>query len=35
MFDTPPLYMAIEKGNNEIARLLLMNEKIDVNKPFI
>ena len=31
----PVLYLAIEKGNIEIVKLLLNNDKIDVNFPFI
>lgn len=31
----PPFYLAVRKGNIEIARLLLENNKLDVNLPYI
>lgn len=30
-----PFYYAIEKGNIEIIKLLLTNDKVDINIPFI
>ena len=30
-----PLYLAIERENIEILKFLLMNDKIDINKPYI
>ena len=29
------LYLAVEKGNIEIVKLLLMNDKLDINLGFI
>ena len=31
----PALYAAVEKENIEIIKLLLMNDKIDINIPYI
>lgn len=35
IFQKPALYIATEKGNLEIVRLLLAREEIDVNKFFV
>ena len=35
LFNKPALYQAIEKGNVEIVKLLISNDKINVNIPYI
>lgn len=34
-FYKTPLVLAIEKGNSEIVKLLLTNEKIDIAIPYV
>lgn len=34
-FDNTPLYLAVKNQNVEIVQLLLTNEKLDVNRPYI
>lgn len=34
-FNKTPLYVAIDKGNNELVKLYLANQKIDVNTKLI
>ena len=31
----PPFYLAIEKGDIDMVKLFLANEKLDVNRPYI
>ena len=35
LYNKTALYLAVEKENNEITKLLLNNDKIDVNIPYI
>ena len=34
-FNKAPLHIAVETGNPEIVKLLLLNENLDINKPYI
>lgn len=31
----PPFYLAIEKGDIDMVKLFLANDKLDVNRPYI